>query len=167
MIPIPGIRKETTASLRLEWGPIGFLRRPIVLFVEGGVVSDQSILSLVVVFGWHDSSSGSLERTGGRELESRRECHPRATIFVVGLGPMGRGLEQGITGSCSVMPERDYYEVLGVARDATPEAIKKAYRSLARKHHPDVNPGDKAAEKLFKEVQQAYDDLYDQGKRAM
>jgi curved DNA-binding protein len=65
------------------------------------------------------------------------------------------------------MAERDYYDVLGVARDATPEAIKKAYRALARKHHPDVNPGDKAAEKQFKEVQQAYDILSDQEKRAL
>jgi len=65
------------------------------------------------------------------------------------------------------MPERDYYEVLGVPRDATPEAIKKAYRSLARKYHPDVNPGDKAAEKQFKEVQQSYDVLSDQEKRSM
>jgi DnaJ-class molecular chaperone len=64
------------------------------------------------------------------------------------------------------MPERDYYEVLGVARDATPEAIKKAYRALARKYHPDVNPGDKTAEQHFKEVQQAYDILSDQEKRA-
>jgi DnaJ-class molecular chaperone len=64
------------------------------------------------------------------------------------------------------MPERDYYEVLGVARDAAPEAIKKAYRGLARKYHPDVNPGDKSAEKKFKEVQQAYDVLADQEKRA-
>ena len=63
------------------------------------------------------------------------------------------------------MPERDYYEVLGVARDATPEAIKKAYRALARKHHPDVNPGDKSAEAKFKELQQAYDILADQEKR--
>ena len=64
------------------------------------------------------------------------------------------------------MPERDYYEVLGVARDATPEAIKKAYRGLARKYHPDVNPGDKTAEASFKEVQQAYDILSDKEKRA-
>jgi curved DNA-binding protein len=63
------------------------------------------------------------------------------------------------------MPERDYYEVLGVARDATPEAIKKAYRGLARKYHPDVNPGDKSAESKFKEVQQAYDILSDPEKR--
>jgi curved DNA-binding protein len=65
------------------------------------------------------------------------------------------------------MPDRDYYEILGVARDVTPEAIKKAYRTLARKHHPDVNPGDKAAEKKFKEVQQAYDVLSDPEKRAL
>ncbi len=65
------------------------------------------------------------------------------------------------------MPEDDYYETLGVARDATPEAIKKAYRGMARKHHPDVNPGDKAAEKKFKQVQQAYDILSDPEKRAL
>jgi len=64
------------------------------------------------------------------------------------------------------MPERDYYEILGVAHDATPEAIKKAYRALARKYHPDVNPGDKKAEARFKEVQQAYDILSDSEKRA-
>jgi curved DNA-binding protein len=63
--------------------------------------------------------------------------------------------------------ERDYYEILGVARDSTPEAIKKAYRGLARKFHPDVNPGDKSAEARFKEVQQAYDILSDQEKRAL
>ena len=65
------------------------------------------------------------------------------------------------------MAEADYYEVLGVARDATPEAIKKAYRTLARKHHPDVNPGDKKAEAKFKEAQQAYDVLSDAEKRAL
>lgn len=65
------------------------------------------------------------------------------------------------------MPDRDYYEVLGVAKAATPEQIKKAYRGLARKHHPDVNPGDKKAEALFKEVQKAYDVLSDPEKRSL
>src|SRR4029078_9450490 len=65
------------------------------------------------------------------------------------------------------MPDRDYYEVLGVARDASADAIKKAYRSLARKHHPDVNPGDKKAEAKFKEAQQAYDILSDPEKRSL
>src|SRR6516165_3549572 len=65
------------------------------------------------------------------------------------------------------MPDHDYYATLGVARDATPEAIKKAYRAMARKHHPDVNPGDKTAEKKFKQVQQAYDILSDAEKRSL
>jgi curved DNA-binding protein len=65
------------------------------------------------------------------------------------------------------MADRDYYEVLGVARDATPDQIKKAYRGQARKHHPDVNPGDKKAEEMFKEAQSAYDVLSDPEKRAL
>ena len=60
---------------------------------------------------------------------------------------------------------RDYYEVLGVARTATADEIKKAYRKLARKHHPDVNPGDKAAEDRFKELNEAYEVLSDADKR--
>jgi curved DNA-binding protein len=63
------------------------------------------------------------------------------------------------------MAERDYYDVLGVARTATADDIKKSYRGLARKFHPDVNPGDKSAEASFKEVQQAYDVLSDTEKR--
>jgi curved DNA-binding protein len=63
------------------------------------------------------------------------------------------------------MADRDYYEVLGVSRDATAEQIKKAYRGLARKHHPDANPGDKTSEKKFKEVQNAYDILSDSEKK--
>jgi DnaJ-class molecular chaperone len=65
------------------------------------------------------------------------------------------------------MADRDYYDVLGVPRDATADAIKKAYRTLARKHHPDVNPGDQKAEAKFKEAQQAYDVLSDAEKRAL
>jgi DnaJ-class molecular chaperone len=65
------------------------------------------------------------------------------------------------------MADRDYYEVLGVPRDASAEQVKKAYRNLARKYHPDVNPGDKGAEAHFKEAQAAYDVLGDSEKRAM
>lgn len=61
---------------------------------------------------------------------------------------------------------RDYYDILGVKRDASDADIKKAYRELARKYHPDRNPGDKAAEQKFKEVQDAYDILSDKTKKA-
>jgi curved DNA-binding protein len=61
---------------------------------------------------------------------------------------------------------RDYYETLGVSKTASEDEIKKAYRSLARQYHPDRNPGDKAAEKRFKEIQDAYDVLSDKNKRA-
>lgn len=60
---------------------------------------------------------------------------------------------------------RDYYEVLGVSRSATVDEIKRAYRILAKKHHPDRNPNDPEAEKHFKEVQTAYDTLSDPEKR--
>jgi len=60
---------------------------------------------------------------------------------------------------------RDYYEVLGVDRNATDEDIKKAYRKLAKKYHPDVNPGDKEAEAKFKEINEAYQILSDPEKR--
>jgi DnaJ-class molecular chaperone len=63
------------------------------------------------------------------------------------------------------MAKRDYYEVLGLARGASEAEIKKAYRRLARKLHPDINPGDKAAQKRFLEVQEAYEVLKDDDKR--
>ena len=62
--------------------------------------------------------------------------------------------------------KRDYYEVLGVAKNATEEDLKKAYRKQAKKYHPDLNPGDKEAEAKFKEVNEAYEVLGDKEKRA-
>ena len=61
--------------------------------------------------------------------------------------------------------KKNYYETLGIKKDAKADEIKKAYRKLARKYHPDVNPNDKAAEDKFKEVQEAYDVLSDEKKR--
>jgi len=63
--------------------------------------------------------------------------------------------------------KEDFYKILGVKRDAKPDEIKKAYRRLARKYHPDVNPGDKAAEERFKQMSEAFDVLSDPKKRAV
>ena len=62
--------------------------------------------------------------------------------------------------------KRDYYEVLGVSRTATPQELKSAFRKLALQHHPDKNPGDKASEDKFKECSEAYEVLADTEKRA-
>jgi len=64
-------------------------------------------------------------------------------------------------------PKHEYYETLGVPRKATAKDIRTAFRKLARKYHPDLNPGDKAAEEKFKELQEAYDVLSDTKKRQM
>src|ERR1700755_580022 len=64
------------------------------------------------------------------------------------------------------MAKQDYYATLGVARDANADDLKKAYRKLAMQYHPDRNPGDKKAEMRFKEVNEAYDILKDEQKRA-
>src|SRR6266567_9237537 len=61
--------------------------------------------------------------------------------------------------------KQDYYELLGVSRKAPQKEIRQAYRKLARKYHPDLNPGDKSAEEKFKQVQEAYDVLSDSKKR--
>ena len=62
--------------------------------------------------------------------------------------------------------KRDYYEVLGVPKTASDADIKKAFRQMAKKYHPDVNPGDKEAEAKFKEVNEAYEVLSDAKKRS-
>lgn len=63
--------------------------------------------------------------------------------------------------------KRDYYELIGLAKGADPSAIKKAYRKLAKKYHPDTNPGDKEAEKKFKEITEAYNILSDPEKKKL
>src|ERR1700679_3847052 len=63
--------------------------------------------------------------------------------------------------------KHDYYKTLGVERGAEEDDLRKAYRKLARKYHPDLNPGDKSAENRFKDVQEAYDILSDSKKRSM
>lgn len=63
--------------------------------------------------------------------------------------------------------KRDLYEVLGISKTADEKAIKKAYRKLAKKYHPDMNPGDKTAEQKFKEATDAYNILSDPEKRKL
>ena len=63
------------------------------------------------------------------------------------------------------MEYRDYYKILGVSKGATEKEIKTAYRRLARKYHPDLNPSDKAAQEKFKEINEANDVLSDSAKR--
>jgi len=63
------------------------------------------------------------------------------------------------------MDFKDYYSTLGVSKTSSEKEIKQAYRKLARKHHPDVNPGDKSAETRFKEINEAYEVLGDPAKR--
>lgn len=64
------------------------------------------------------------------------------------------------------MAKKDYYEVLGVSKDASESDLKRAYRKLAKQYHPDLHPGDKAAEEKFKEINEAYAVLSDSTKRS-
>ena len=63
------------------------------------------------------------------------------------------------------MSKRDYYEILGVSKNASTDEIKKSYRKVAMQYHPDRNPGDKASEERFKEAAEAYEILSDSDKR--
>src|SRR6476620_1437821 len=85
--------------------------------------------------------------------------HATDKTRVIYPGCGGRGAILRVT--AMAVQFKDYYEVLGTSKTATEDEIRKAYRKLARKHHPDVNPGDKSAEDKFKEVSEAYEVLSD------
>jgi DnaJ-class molecular chaperone len=89
-----------------------------------------------------------------------------ALLFVKGSGYFRHGLDRaGGSGAGETMPTTDLYATLGVPRDASADDIRKAYRTLAKQHHPDLNPGNKVAEERFKAVAAAYDILGDADKR--
>src|SRR2546427_6107513 len=136
------------------------------------------------VTAWHGSrsriawsmfptaSSWCCSRPAGRSSCSRarapwssrttRRSSPRCA-----RSPPARSGSSTAADARAMAKERDLYAILGVERSASADQIKKAYRRLARKHHPDLNPGDKQAEERFKEISVAHDVLTDPGKRKL
>src|SRR5207249_10601091 len=106
-------------------------------------------------------SSCSRERARWSSRTTRRSS-PRCARSLPTRSGSGTAADAG-----AMAKERDLYTILGVERTATAEEIKKAYRRLARKHHPDLNPGDKQAEERFKEISVAHDVLTDPSKRKL
>src|SRR5947209_1882866 len=107
-------------------------------------------------------SSPSLPRP--RRAPSSTSCRRGTSSATASCAPRGSSSQHHRWRQTSRMPE-SLYDTLGVKKGASQDEIKKAYRKLARQHHPDANPGDKAAEEKFKEVQTAYDVLSDEKKR--
>src|SRR2546422_6697855 len=118
------------------------------------------------------ASSWCCSRPAGRSSCSRahapwssrttRRSSPRCA-----RSPPARSGSSTAADARAMAKERDLYAILGVERSASADQIKKAYRRLARKHHPDLNPGDKQAEERFKEISVAHDVLTDPGKRKL
>src|ERR1700739_24173 len=103
---------------------------------------------------------------------SRTKARVRSSKRMLSRGrgsgrPPVQKLGAAVGANMATTTKQDYYEVLGVGRKAGLRDIRTAFRKLARKYHPDLNPGDKAAEEKFKQIQEAYDVLSDSKKRQM
>src|SRR3546814_15303515 len=111
------------------------------------------------------SSPRSRTTTAKSSRYPSARCADGSTARVEPATAGGRGRFH--EGNVRFMSKRDYYEVLGVARDAGDDELKKAYRRCAMKYHPDRNPGDASARESFKECKEAYEVLSDGGTRRM